>query len=584
MHHFEFFDEIIIIGGLAILIIFLFQRLRIPSVIGFIATGILLGPTTFGIVSQDTLIETLSELGVILLLFTIGLEFSVTDLRAMRRVVLFGGSLQIAGTILLVGTLAMMLLPIAGVDVSFQTAIFLGIAFSVSSTAICSKLLKDRRELALPHGRTSMAILIFQDMAIVPLMIIVSLLIPGASSDPVGILFRLGTLALLGLGIIGGFRYLLPRFVGAVGRISAPEVLVLGALVLCFGSAYITSIAGMSMALGAFIAGVIIAGTDEGHRIGRVVEPMRDAFTSIFFISVGLLLDVHPEHLLPVLGGATILLAVKALVVTVVLMILRLPIRTAVMSGIVLAQVGEFSFVLAETGQVNGLVTDDGFQAMLVAIIVTMTVTPLLISVAPRLAERAIPALGIVPLRRFRAKDDVPERISPEAEETDGPVVVVIGFGVNGQNVARVLRETAIPYRVLEMNAEAVQKFKERGEPIRFGDSTDMHDLKMAGIGQARAVIVAISDQTAVAHSIRSIRAMRPDIHIIARTRYARDAEAISSAGANIVVTEEYESSIQVSVSLLQHLGVEEATIEYHEDVMRRDRYGMLAREVPPSA
>jgi len=573
MHHFDFLDELVIISAMAILVIIVFQRLRLPAVIGLIATGIILGPSGAGVVVQDTIIATLAELGVILLLFTIGLEFSIAELRSMRQLVVVGGSLQVAVTALVSGLLSAAGLAMVGVEASMQTYIFVGLTVSVSSTAICAKLLKERRELTMPHGRASMGILLFQDMAIVPLMIIISLLDQNTHVSASDIAIRIGTFLGFGIVIAIGLRLLLPRLARIVTLVSAPEVMILGALVICFGAAWVTSLVGMSMALGAFMAGVVIAGTDHGHRIGRAVESMRDAFTSIFFISVGLLLDINPEYLLPTIGGAVIVVLVKALVVAVVLRVLGISLRVAMLAGLVLAQIGEFSFVLAETGLRAGLINTDGFQAMLLVIIVTMTLAPLLISAAPQLVERAVPVARFAPLSTFSEG-----AVKAAGDVADGPTVVIIGYGVHGRNVARVLDATAISYRVMEMSSVAVDKCRKAGIPIVYGDATDLHDLQQAGIMNAAAVIIAISDQSAVSMATVTIRKARPDVFIMARTRYARDAEGISKAGADVVVTEEYESSIRVFIALLQHLGVDQEVIAEQESLMHSHRYGVLGR------
>lgn len=578
MHQFEFLDELVIIGAMAIVVIILFQRLRLPAVIGLIATGMILGPSGLGVVVQGEVITTLAELGVTLLLFTIGLEFSIDDLRSMRRIVLGGGSLQLAITALLSGSLAALGLMLVGVEASFSTYVFIGLTVSLSSTAICAKILKDRNELNMPHGRAAISILLFQDIAVVPLMIVITLLDATSTSDPMEMLIRMGTFVGFGLLIALALRLILPRVVRLMSAIAAPEVLVLGALVMCFGAAYLTAQVGLSMALGAFMAGIIVAGTDQSRRIGNAVITMRDAFTSIFFISVGLLANISANYLVPTLVAAFFVVLLKAAVVTVVLVLLRTPLRLALLAGIVLAQIGEFSFVLAETGLQSGLINEDGFQAMLLIIIVTMTVAPLLITTAPRIVEHAIPKFRFAPLSPIK------HGAKPKPSSGEAPDVVIIGYGVHGRNVGSVLEATQIAYRVLEMNGALVEEYRNAGVPIEYGDSTDPHDLNNVGIDRTQAVVIAISDQSALAMSTRTIRSMRSDVLIIARTRYASDAETIAAAGADVVVTEEYESSIQVFVTLLQQLGVDENVIEEQELLMRSDRYGVLGRLTMPAA
>jgi monovalent cation:H+ antiporter-2, CPA2 family len=398
---------------------------------------------------------------------------------------------------------------------------------------------------------------------------------------PSEIAIKLGTLVGIGGGLTIAMRLVLPRLVPFVTRVSAPEVLILGGLAICFGAAWLTSLAGLSMALGAFIAGVAIAGSEEGHTIGRVIEPIRDAFTSVFFVSVGLLLHITWEYFPMNIASALAILAVNALIVALILIGLRLPLRVALIAAIILAEVGEFSFVLATAGRDYGLIDELGFQNMLVSIIITMIVTPLLITMAPRIAEHASPAFYFVPLVRWlgrRTADEPAEEAESVADDVNTPVVCIIGGGVLGTNVARVLDATAIPYRMLELNRESVVRLRAEGFPVVQGDSTNRHDLMHAGIENVRAVVLAISDETALSQSVRALRAARPDILVIARTRYALAADGVATAGADVVVTEEYESSIQVFINLLEHLGVDADVIRQQEDIMRSNHYGLLGR------
>lgn len=572
MHHFPFLDALVIICGAAVAVILVFQRLRIPPIIGLIATGILLGPTGFGVIAQDDMIAALSELGVVMLLFTIGLEFSLDDLRRLRHIVFVGGLLQITVSTAVIGVGAWYVAHWAGVPISWQAAVLVGMAMSLSSTAICTKILKERRELGLPHGRAVMGILIFQDIAVVPLMIVVSLLAPRQSLGAEDVLLRIGMLIGVSTVLIVGMRILLPRLVPFVTRVSAPEVLILGGLGLCFGAAWLTSMAGISMALGAFIAGVAIAGSEEGHAIGRVLEPMRDAFTSVFFVSVGLLLNVELSWLPANVLTALAVIVVNAVIVWMVLLGLRIPLRVALIAGIVLAEVGEFSFVLATAGMEYGVIGEASFQNMLVTIIITMIVTPALISAAPQLAERATPFVKLVPWLRRMVSTVAPYVDEDSGGVTNDPTVVIIGAGVLGTNVARVLRSVGIPYRILELNGEGVAKLRAAGEPIVQGDLTERRALEVAGVPKAKAVVVAISDQTAMVQGLRAIRGLRPDVYLIARSRYAAHSAAMAEAGATLVVTEEHESSISVFVALLTKLDVSMDVIREQESLARMVR------------
>lgn len=580
MHGFEFLDEIVLLCVVAVGVIILFNRVKLPPVIGLITTGLLLGPSGVALVAQDDVISAVSELGVILLLFTIGLEFSLDDLKRLRRVVLIGGPLQVIASTLVIGASAYGVAQWTEGGLSVNAALLMGMAMALSSTAICIKLLKDRRELGLPHGRAVLGILIFQDIAVVPMMIVVTMLSPTSSLTLVDIAIRLGLLVGVTAVLMGGLKYLLPRLIPYVTRVSTPEVLILGGLALCFGTAWITSTAGISMALGAFIAGVAIAGTEEGHEIGRVLHPMRDAFTSMFFLSIGLLVNIDwswmPVNLLTALG----ILVANTIVVILILASLGINLRTAVMSGLILAQVGEFSFVLATAAHDYGIISDFNLQNMIVSIIITMIVTPLLITVAPWFAERAEPVVRyVLPIRRYSDRRiDRDPGLPPLVGGVGGPVVTIIGGGVLGSNVAQVLNRTAIPYRILELSGANVQRLRERGCAVIQGDMTDAEALERAGVLHASVIILAISDHTALGRGLLQLRKLRPDAMIIVRTRYAKDSDALLDRGADVIITEEYESSIQVFVTVLEHLGVDPDVIAEQEAAMRESQYGLLAR------
>jgi CPA2 family monovalent cation:H+ antiporter-2 len=579
MHGFEFLDEIVLLCVVAVAVIVLFNRIRIPPIIGLIVTGLLLGPSGFKLVAQTEMITAISELGVILLLFAIGLEFSLDDLKQLRSIVLVGGPLQVGVSSILIGGTAYVLAAWAGSTLTIGAAVLIGMAMALSSTAMCMKILKDRRELGMPHGRTVLGILIFQDIAVVPMVIIVSLFSPAAVLSAPEIATRLGAFIAVTAALIVSLRFFLPRIIPYVTRVSAPEVLILGGLALCFGAAWITSMAGVSMALGAFIAGVAIAGSDEGHAIGRVLQPLRDAFSSMFFLSIGLLVTVSWEWMPAYAGTALAILVMNAVATTLVLLIVRVSVRTAIISSIILAQVGEFSFVLASTGFEQGIISSADLQHMLVSIIITMIVTPFMIRYAPGIADRLLPAVrALGPVRHWiDSRVETSER-EVGASPTNGTQVTILGGGVLGTTVAMTLREMEVSVTILEMNGSAAQRLRADGFTVIQGDMTDEHSLLRAGVGSAAAVIVAVSDHSAITRGIREIRALRPDILIIVRTRYAHMTDSIASCGADIVVTEEYESSIQVTTAILEHLGVDLVAITAQQERMRASQYGVLGQ------
>ena len=572
MHDFDFLGELVLIGASAIAIILIFQRLKIPPVIGLIFTGILLGPSGISVVYEQKMVSTLAELGVVLLLFTIGLEFSFDDLKKLKNIVVIGGIAQILLTGLVISCLSWWFMLAIGKAISLSSAVFLGFAFSVSSTAICLKILSDRDELALPYGRIALGILIFQDIAIVPLMIGIDMLSP-ATALSFGIVFKkMGIIVLFAIAIVAGFRILMPKMVRLISSLHAREVLVIGALVICFGAAYLTSLAGLSLALGSFVAGMVIASTDESHQISAIIDPFREAFSSIFFISIGLLLNIKMINLPLFISIALVVLLVKGLLVAGISLFLGHSLRVSMMAGMALAQIGEFSFVLAESGLKNTIINHEVFQAMLVIIVVTMIVTPAMIAVAPKVADQVAPALGFIPLVSRHASSSHPVRPPDSTIICAGEIhAAIIGFGVNGQNVAAVLHATNISYSALEIDREMVKTMRKKGEPIYYGDCTDKKALMRAGIDHARAVVLGISDTTAIRKSIDVIRDINKKAFIIVRARTLDNVAVLYKAGANVVVTEKFETSIQIFSLLLNHFTVEPELILEQQEIIRRE-------------
>ncbi len=571
MHEFDFLGELVLIGALAVVIILVFQRLKIPPVIGLIFTGILFGPSGIGAVYDQKMISTLAELGVVLLLFTIGLEFSLDDLKKLKKIVLVGGVVQLLLTGLAISFLSYWFMLAIGQAITLSASVFLGFAFSVSSTAICLKILNDRDELTLQHGRVALGILIFQDIAIVPLMIGINFLNPDAAPSFVMAGKKIGIIVLFATIIFFGFRLLMPKMVRLIASLHAREVLVLGALVICFGAAYLTSLAGLSLALGSFAAGMVIASTDESHQISVTIDPFREAFSSIFFISVGLMLDVKMINLPLFVSIALVVLLVKGLLVGGVSLALGNSLRVSMMAGMALAQIGEFSFVLAESGLKNSVINHEVFQAMLVIIVVTMIVTPAMIAIAPKVADQVAPALGFIPLV---SRDSS----SPAVRPTDSTIICageihagIIGFGINGQNVAAVLHATNISYCVLEIDREMVKVMRRKGEPIFYGDCTEKKALIRAGMDHARALVLGISDATAIRKSIAVIREINKKAFIIVRARTLDDVAELYKAGADVVVTEKFETSIQIFSQLLNHFTVDPELILEQQEIIRRE-------------
>lgn len=567
------FGEIVVLICAAAAVVFLCRLARIPSGVGFLITGVLAGPHALAIVHDPHDIELLAEIGVILLLFTIGLEFSVKKLASIKRLALGGGSLQMGLTIMAFGLLVLLLDP----GRSLMGDLFIGMLAALSSTAVVLKLLKDRGEVDLPHGNASLGILIFQDIAVVPLMLLVPVM-AGTGADSAGhaLLVLLGKAALLvGLVLVLTQR-VVPFFLSRVARMRDRELFLLAVASICLGVAYLTWELGMSLALGAFLAGLIIAESDYSHQAVAVVMPFHDLFMSFFFISMGMLLDLTfvSGHMPQILLAALLLAAVKAVVASGAAVSVGLTLPAGLLTGLALFQVGEFSFILAREGLSAGLLGMEDYQTFLAAAIVTMIATPFVIANGARLTKRLsrmqLPALVV-----GRSLAEPPEQ---ESELTNH--LVIIGFGIGGRHLAQAAKLWCLPYVVVEGNPDTVRAERAKGEPIFFGDATSEHILEHAAVSRARAVAVTINDPAACRRIVHQVRDAAPKALLIARTPYLGDVPELRRLGANEVVAAEYEASAEVLARVLSSFLVPDEEIAGFIRELREQGYEML-REMP---
>jgi CPA2 family monovalent cation:H+ antiporter-2 len=564
MHTIPFLLDFVVIVVAAVAVVLVCHRLRVPTVVGFLLTGVLIGPSGLGLVGRTEQVEVFAEIGVVALLFTVGLEFSLGRLREIRRAFFAGGSLQAAFTLAAAVGVA------AAAGVALPRAVFLGFLLTLSSTAIVFRLLADRRELESPHGKVAVGVLLFQDFLIVPMMVLTPLLGRAGAASPGGVAGRLAIGAGAAAAVFAVARYLMPRLLYQIVRTRSREVLVLATVGVCLGLAVATEALGFSLALGAFVAGIILSESDYSHQVVAEMLPFRDVFNSLFFISIGMLLDLrfvaaHPLALAALTAG---IVALKAAVVVAVVRVLAYPARTALSVGFALAQVGEFSFVLAQVGRGHGLLDDPLYQAFIAAAVLSMLATPALVAAAPRLA-------AALPSRRRPAGEPAAAGLLAGAAGATGHVVVV-GFGVSGRNLARVLRKAGIPYLVVELNGEAVRAARREGEPIVYGDAARREILAQARLATAEAVVFAISDPVAVRRAVATARALSPRLHILVRTRRLDEIDDLYRHGADEVIAEEFETSIEIFTRVLARFGVARNVVEAETRILRGDSYRIL--------
>lgn len=567
-----FLKTLIIIFGVSASVIFLLHKLRVPSIVGFLAAGVLMGPHGLGLITNIGEVELLAEIGIILLLFTVGLEISLKNLKRIRSAVLGGGLSQVCLTLL---TTAAIVYPVLQ---KWNTSLFAGFLVALSSTAIVMKMLFDRGEIDSPHGRLSIGILIFQDLCVVPLMLFIPVL-AGKGGSPVELVWTLLKSASIIFIVVFGARWLVPNILHQIVRTRSRELFVITIILLCLGTALFTSWLGLSLALGAFLAGLIISESEYAYQAISDILPFKDSFNGLFFISIGMLMDLTflEQNILFVLVGVAIILLIKTFTGFFSVHLIGHPLRISLQTGIHLAQIGEFSFVLAMAGKSAGLVSDGHYQLFLSASVITMILTPFLLQASPTISAWISSKKLLDRLDRMRKRAEK-EGVSTGKKDH----VIIIGFGLNGKNLAEVLRETSIPYVVLDLNNETVREMRKKGEPIFYGDGTRLEILHKLGLSAARMLVVVISDPASTRRMVRLARKENPRIYIIVRTRYTAEVEDLLRLGANEVIPEEFETSIEIFAKVLHRYQVPRNLLFDQIERIRRGSYETLRRvELP---
>ncbi|MDH3223124.1 MAG: cation:proton antiporter, partial [Gemmatimonadota bacterium] len=557
--------EIVALFAGASTVIVISRRLHIPPVIGFLLTGMVMGPMGLGVVRDRHDVEVFAELGVVFLLFVVGLHVSLDRLKALARPLLLGGGTQAVLTVVVV------LLTCMAFGVTPRLALFYGFVVLMSSTAIVLKLYAEANELDAPHGQLGTAILLFQDFLIVPLLLVVPVLAgttDGTRGDALGRFFF--GLLLVGVCFAVG-RLIVGRLLEAVARSGVREVFVLAGLLSCLGGALLTQTLGLSLALGAFLAGILIADTDFHHQVVAETGPFRDAFNALFFMSIGMLLDlsVVVSSLLLVLGLALAVIALKAVTAYGAVVLLGYPHRVRAMAALGLAQIGEFSFVLVQRGGEVGLVPPDQYQVVVAVIVLTMMVAPILIRGAPALT------------RSRGAPGGSDGAIQPAEEDTLSDHIIIGGYGLNGRHLARVLSSTGCRYVVVDLDPRAVRRARSEGHQALFGDLTRPDIQSSAGVPRARVLVLGLSDPTAMEEAIRVGRDLAPDAFILARARQLTELAALRALGADAVVAEEFEASIEIVTHVLRKLHIPGNVIRAEARLLRAGEYEMLREPVP---
>lgn len=557
----ELLKDLVVIFAVAVTTVVILRRVHVPSIAGFIFAGVVVGPNVVGVVGDAHEVEVLAEVGVALLLFGIGLELSLDRVRRLWRLILAGGAFQVAiTTAVVVFVLWLMDFPVA-------TAVFFGCVMAISSTAVVLSALRARGEIDSPHGRLTLGILIFQDLCVVPMILMIPLL--SGSAPP-------GTLALAALksaavlaAVLIGARFLVPHVLNFVARTRQRDVFVLSVFLVCIGTAWLVSAAGVSLALGAFLAGLVVAGSEYRHQALSDLIPFREVFASVFFVSVGMLLDPSAivDNALPIFVLLAAIVFGKAIAAMLASLTLRLPLRVSILAGLALAQVGEFSFVLLGAGR-DALTLPQPFTDNLtVAIVVSMLITPLIVAVSPRVAAGMGKATVLTRRLGVRTPSDEPPGERPMKDH-----VIIAGHGITGQELARTLEECGIPYVVIDINPENVRRAIRRGEHAFYGDVTSAEVLELLGVERARELVLVINDIGATIHAVHAVRRLAPSLPIFVRVVYAADIDRVVKAGASEVVAAELEASVEVTQRVLERCRIEKVSVAPQLERIRERR------------
>lgn len=564
-----FLTELVALFTVSVGIAYLCYRFKIVPIVGFLIAGVVIGPNALGLVQDQELVDMLAEIGIILLLFTIGIEFSLEKLSRIKKAIFLGGGLQVGITTGIVALIFFFW------GINWSSAIYTGCLVALSSTAIILGLLSDEDKTDTPSGQLSLAVLIFQDLIIIVMVLLVPVLAGESKtiSDIGWILLRAGVLIAAVLLLA---ERIVPWILERVAKTRRQELFLLTVVAICFGTAALTNMVGVSLALGAFLAGLVVSESHFSEQAISEILPLRTIFNAVFFVSVGMLLDLNYviENPLIILGSALGVVILKFVITTVSLMTLKYPIRIIAASGLTLSQIGEFSFVLERVGREAGLspagMGDPGVQTFIAVAVLLMIATPFGVHQSTRVGE----LLSKTPLRHFAraSKKEAKEAVESKLEDH----VIIVGYGPAGRHLVQVLHDTGIPFVVIEMNPDSVEEMNQKGIPAIFGDASRRYILNLAGIKKAKLCVIATNDPDSSPRIVQQGRHLNPTLQIVVRTRYLNEIERFENLGADIVVPEEMETTVRLFSHVLGAYMIPKPEIEEHVQTLRAHDYGIV--------
>lgn len=552
----ELLQDLIIVFSIGVGLVMILHRFNLPSALGFLVTGVICGPSGLKLVEDVHAIEVLSEIGLVLLLFEAGIEFSVKTFLRMRRFLLIAGSLQL---LLTIGAAALVA-HFGGLGL--KPAIFIGMLCSLSSTALVIRLLEYRGDFDSIHGRAAMGILIFQDLCIVPLVLITPYL--GGVGGDITDVFLLTGKALLFVVVAGTLaRFAIPWLLGHVARLKRREAFVLSIMLLCLGTAFATSHFGLSMALGAFIAGLVISDSKYSHQALSEVLPVRELLNCLVFVSIGMLFDIRVLLANPVMiiGLVVTMMMLKTLTGFIATMASGHSWRVALLTSITIAQASEFAFVLSKLGFSSGIIDTRVNQIFLATAILTMFITPGFIGLGVRL-EKFLTRIVPESWNRSALNEQKAEKLSDHT--------VIIGYSEAGKNIASTLKDLGQPYIVVDYDPATVKDERKNNVPIMFGDASRPEVLQHAGLEKARVVVITVTDPDVSVATTELARRLNADIQIVTRARRARMGVDLKQRGANAVIADDFATGLTLAERTLAALNVEAEKVTASLDNIKR--------------
>ncbi|BAY78852.1 sodium/hydrogen exchanger (plasmid) [Nostoc linckia NIES-25] len=540
--------------------------LRQPVLLGYLIGGMIVGPAGLGVIKEVIQVETLAQFGVAFLLFALGVEFSFAELKKVKAIALGGGGLQIALTILVTVT-------VCGLTGAWGTlpakGMFLGCILSLSSTAVVLKSLMERNETETPHGQVMLGILVVQDLALGLMLAVLPALNQPAETIGIAVLTALGYIALFAAGAIAAGIWVIPPLLRLLARTESKELFLLGVVALCLGIALLTEHLGLSIEMGAFVAGLMISEVEYADQTLTYVEPLRDIFASLFFAAIGMLID--PVFLWKNLELILVLVAIvfvgKFLIITPLVKLFRYPLKTAIIAGLGLAQIGEFSFVLASEGQSLGLVSRRVYLLILGTTAVTLVLTPFVLRLVPLLFNFAESMPWLKPYLAEDQPRDMSENLPSKGH------VVVCGYGRVGKNLVKLLQQHDLPVVVIDQSESRIQQLREAGVSYVYGNCVSLHVLETAGVNHAKGMAIALPDPMSTRLCLKRALEVSPELDLVVRATHNRDIEVLYQLGAREVVQPEFEASLEMVTYLLTGLGFSQTVVQREMQQIRNDHY-----------